>query len=147
MQPVWLDLDWFCIDSAGEVAHFASAGGHVPPIVLRDVDAAIRISKFIEGLPEIGDAIINPNLEKFSAKIGDMSSFMHFAHRGFYSFDKTKPQFALEHKYHLMASPAVLLRVESLPSELLKYIVGTKFNGYFKECPAADVTSLVELNH
>lgn len=117
-----LDIDWFLIDSSELIWHFASGGGFVPDIINESI---VEASKSLLMMPEISPIIvINRNLHDFvefnTTQDYEMyvESFVKYAKRGLYSYDKSVLNDYEDPFYHLVASPTHHLRPAALPPQI-----------------------------
>ena len=125
-----LDIDWFTIAAPNVILHFASGGGFVPD----EIDSnTFQISNVLLSMPEISPVvIINESLRKFVsiANINDydtyIKSFVDYAKRGIFSYDKSILNDYGNSLYHLVASPLKALERHQLPEEIRGIIPSTK---------------------
>ncbi len=140
------DIDWFCIIDKYPI-HVASAGGILPEIIKKEKKINQKNRKIIKNASEYCDYKLNPKLKNIISKYinpKDEShilavlealnlksnkpidtyiekvyahSFIEFAKKGFYSFDKSNINDPNDGKYHLVASPSKLITNEII-SEL-----------------------------
>lgn len=113
------DIDWFISDGNNRPIHVASAGGILPSLILNRNITNEYNRECVNQLPYLYNNIfINPNLEEIIAPYyhadnimqenymeNYLHSFMHFAKKGFFSFDKTKINDPDDTTYHLVAYP------------------------------------------
>jgi hypothetical protein len=114
------DLDWFATDRTGAIAHFATGGkGAVPLELLSDRAHVQKTLAIARALPQVCEALINPDLSKYVA-FGDptaearyLRSFVAMAERGLFSFDCYLDSEAPT-PYFLVAKPEVPVSLGSL---------------------------------
>jgi hypothetical protein len=119
------DLDYFFIKD-GKYCHAASAGGDLPASVnnvriLRNLQRLVHELPFLFKESEIiinrqriiqlkGNKIIDFNITDY------IDTFVQFARKGFYSYDRTNLEDIDSNQYHLVASPPYEIKVNlSIP--------------------------------
>jgi hypothetical protein len=113
------DLDFFCVDDAGNIAHFASAGGRLPNHLIQNRSLNDEIRDYILSLPVKG------------VKSGSgTDSFKSFAEKGLFSYDKKNVTNGLDSEYRLMYTPMQPINYENLP---------TKFTAYLKHFRVSEI--------
>src|SRR5271166_5510148 len=120
-----VDLDWFCIDDDGEIAHFASGGrGFLPPSVKESRANLDRLAAYFRrDLPPNGSGGEAKNLsahKRFTSskqKTRYLDDYLLMGSRGLYSLTcimgATRPT-----NYFLVIVPSNPLRVEDLPDDI-----------------------------
>ncbi|MFD2786549.1 hypothetical protein [Hymenobacter rubripertinctus] len=119
------DIDWFAADKDGRILHLASAGGVLPESVAASQQNLLLLHQYFLELPEAGTAIMA--IEPKSGIRYD--SFLRYARRGLYSFDKVDLHNRLDSRYQLVARPAVPLLLTELPPELAQLLHRTQLPG------------------
>jgi hypothetical protein len=123
-----LDLDWFAVDADGRILHFASAGGVLPASVAVSQEALALLVEHFGSLPETlqADAVqVAPSIKQEKGIRYD--SFLDYARRGLFSFDKTDLGSRLNSCYHLIARPQYQLTVADLPTEIAAIVSQTRW--------------------
>ena len=114
-----LDLDFFCVDNAGNMAHFASAGGRLPNYIIQNRSLNDEVRNYILSLPAKG------------VKSGSgADSFKSFAEKGLFSYDKRDVRDSLDSEYRLMYTPIQPINYQNLP---------TKFTAYLKHFRVSEI--------
>lgn len=125
------DLDYFFIKN-GKYCHAASAGGKLPRNV-DDVRNLRALQRLVNELPYVykeNEVIINRrhivrlkrrvdkefNLENY------IDTFVKFARKGFYSYDRTNLEDVTDNQYHLVASPPYKTIIDIDISECNEYL-------------------------
>ena len=118
-----IDIDWFALNNSSAVLHFASGGGLVPYFVDEHVaELATRVLSLPIVSPEV---IINEDLNNFVSMQNQKSfelyveSFLNFARRGVFSYDKSVLNDYTSPLYHLVAAPTKALDSRELSDSLL----------------------------
>jgi hypothetical protein len=105
------EFDWFAVDGAGHVGHFATAGfGPVPASVLARLDESWELPERVLALPAIGQAT--------GHLPGRIDDWLEMARRGLFSYD-------WQHwsgPYRRAATPSVPVHVADLPAELRRSV-------------------------
>lgn len=134
------DIDWFCVDAVGEIAHFASGGrGFLPTSVSSSrVSLEILLQYFRESLAPSTVAIEAASLcqhLQFRSTLEMENYFADFRDvgtRGLYSFDCVtvgpRPS-----SYFQVVYPQTAVRFENLPGDIREIVVKTKYSGLFRE--------------
>lgn len=105
-----LEYDWLASDNDGCVALFSTAGaGHAPKAFLLDTDAHDMAIRAVLALPATTAAKFAPDLAP-----GLINTWQLVAERGLYAYD-CDPNGG---PYHLVAAPAVPVRVDALPPDV-----------------------------
>ena len=108
------DLDFFAVDSVGNVGHFTSFGsGCLPEVVAEDAQL------LAEALHWFGEVCTESGNAEAKGYEGDGSpeAWLSFARKGLYSFDAMGPEIETQ-RFRLIASPSVPIRADDLPSVL-----------------------------
>jgi hypothetical protein len=117
------EFDWFAVDAAGHIGHFATAGyGPVPLPVLDRLDAARMdevwsLGERLLGLPVVGRATAHLP--------GRIDDWLELARRGLFGFD-------WQHwsgPYRRAATPSDPVGVASLPAELQRLVRLVEWQG------------------
>lgn len=135
-EQATLDLDWFAVDGAGEIAHFASAGRPLPRSVSQSKENNTFVREFFRALAanrKTGE--IDPGVTLFvtfesvenKSKYG--SDFMTMCTRGLYSYDTTLP--GADQLFFRVCSPQEPLKLDDLPIEVATIVRKTSFAGRF----------------
>ncbi|WP_347218362.1 hypothetical protein [Chryseobacterium sp.] len=125
------DLDLFLTDPLWGKIHLATAGGYVQDKIFNDpqhLETKINLQKSISTDYEYK---LNPNLDKI-LRLGDqkldlknfnkemyLRDFIFYAKKGYFSFDKTYINNALDFHYHLVAYPVLSDNQEQEKEELI----------------------------
>jgi hypothetical protein len=120
------DIDWFAVDAAGHDIHFASCGGKLPNSAASSQAALAHVTRYLRSLPALVPAAAI-QIEKGLDKGGDYSSFITYACRGIYSFNKIDAGHTGDPYYHLLAAPLQILRIADLPPEIAAILTHTYF--------------------
>ncbi len=105
-------FDWFAVDGAGHIGHFATTGfGPVPVPILARLDAGQTdelwdLQDRVLGLPIIGSAT--------GHLPGRIDDWLEMARRGLFSYDWKH----WSGPYRLAATPSTPIRVTKLPIEI-----------------------------
>jgi hypothetical protein len=124
-----IDFDWFCVDEAGEIGHFTTAGfKRLPESVSRSAEDLELVAKYFKDElcggrgfqvdPLLADAI--PDAKNRGERY--LRSFVAMAERGLFSFDidsYLKPGIS----YFRVACPVTALKFDDLPPPI-QQIVG-----------------------
>ncbi|MBJ6110073.1 hypothetical protein JAO73_13705 [Hymenobacter sp. BT523] len=122
------DYDWFAVDTDGHVLHFASAGGVLPASVAASNEALTMLQEYFNRLPETPEANKVQVVANVSKEKGvQYDSFVNYARRGLFSFDKTRLGARLDACYHLIARPQHELMLADLPTEVAAIISQTRW--------------------
>jgi hypothetical protein len=133
-----LDIDWYCVDACGEIAHFASAGqGFLPKSVKASKERLERLSMYFrQTLSVNGDSIVSHNLcshvrfQSDAQKATYLAFFSQLATKGLYSFAcvlaPTRPT-----SYFQVARPSQPIKTNQLPNEIQQMLMGTCFQTVF----------------
>ena len=135
------DIDWFAMDDAGHIIHFASAGGTLPESVAASQEALLELHKYFLTVAETAPtgAI---RIEIQDTKGADYQSFVRYALRGLFSFDKMLLNDHSDTRYHLVARPLRPLTVAELPTPLVELLSRTRLPGSVAEQTALDVATI-----
>jgi len=134
------DFDWFCVDSNGNVGHFASAGFKtLPPTVSESAEDLSFLSAFFNGLnatPEahVLDELLSPEhrTERY------LRSFIAMANRGLFSFD-IESYLKSDICYFRVAMPKVPLRLVDIPPNVREVLGRTILKGHLLESCSTQV--------
>jgi hypothetical protein len=129
------DLDWFCIDEAGEIGHFTTAGfKKLPTSVSYSAEDLDLITKYFrDELPTKGGYQVDGGLV---AEIPDpknrteryLRSFVAMADKGIYSFD-IESYLRTGSAYFRVALPLDPLRFIDLPPKVQEIVGRTVLRG------------------
>lgn len=129
------DFDWFCVDEAGAVGHFTTAGfKRLPATVARFAEDLELVTKYFAKEALAGrDYTLDTELAQEIPDIKNrgeryLRSFVAMADRGLFSFDIAsylKPQIC----YFLVASPVRPIRLGDLPEPVRKVVGRTVLRG------------------
>ncbi|MBD2769589.1 hypothetical protein IC235_17000 [Hymenobacter sp. BT664] len=124
-----VDVDWFAFNNLNAVLHFASAGGLVPYFVDEHIS---ELATKVLSLPIVSpEVIINEDLSNFVSLPDQKSfdlyveSFLNFARRGLFSYDKSILNNYESPLYYLVAAPSKALDRKELSDSLLSLIPQT----------------------
>jgi hypothetical protein len=129
------DFDWFCVDEAGEVGHFTTAGfKKLPRSVERSAEDRDVLEEFFERQLKGGRGYqVDANLSKEipTLKSGTdryLRGFVGMADRGLYSFD-IETYLSPGSYYFRVAVPLRPLHVEELPRHIQDILGRTQLKG------------------
>jgi len=111
------DIDWFATDSSGYIIHFASGGGSLPESVASSQEILLQLYQYFLALPDTASASqvqAEPNV----AKGADYQSFIRYARRGLFSFEKASLSNLADPVYSLVARPVVPLTIKNIPEPI-----------------------------
>ncbi|WP_162601254.1 hypothetical protein [Occallatibacter savannae] len=133
------DLDWFCVDSAGLIGHFASAGfKRIPPsVACSGEDLDVLTSFFLQLRPLSSGHELDAHLPPNCRSARYLQSFVSMARRGLFSFDidsYLKPDIC----YFRVALPLQPLRISELPDHVRTILTRTEL----KEMSFADSSTI-----
>ncbi|WP_400193782.1 hypothetical protein [Hymenobacter sp. B81] len=136
------DIDWFAVDAEGHVVHFSSGGGPLPESVAASEEDLLTLHQYFLLLPETADAAqVQPQTN--AAQSGrSAESFVRYARRGLFSFDKTQLHEAADRRYHLVARPAWPLTLAELPGPVAALLLRTQLSFSAADTPAADIAGV-----
>ncbi|MBH8558290.1 hypothetical protein [Hymenobacter negativus] len=124
------DFDWFAVGADGYILHFASAGGVLPTSVAASKEELALIAEHFNRLPETLQADKVQVIASIKQEKGvRYDSFLHYARRGLFSFDKTRLEARLDTFYQLIARPQHPLMLSDLPAEIA--VILSKTRGHF----------------
>ncbi|RFP65552.1 hypothetical protein D0N36_08725 [Hymenobacter lapidiphilus] len=119
------DIDWFATDSDGHILHMASGGGVLPESVAASQEDLMTLHQYFLTLPETGAGFLVIKAERGIR----YESFLRYARRGLFSFDKVQLHIRADTRYQLLARPAVPLLLAELPPELAQLLHHTQLPG------------------
>lgn len=129
-----LDLDWFCVDEAGDLGHFTTAGfKRLPASVARSAEDLKVVTEYFRNAAAIDGHGIDDGLADEipdPANRGEryLRSFVAAADRGLFSFDIAsylKPGIC----YFRVAIPSKSLRFDELPDNIRDIVGRTVLKG------------------
>lgn len=140
------DFDWYAVDLAGCLVHFASGGGPLPSSVASSHEVVEQLHAYFLALPlRAATAHINPHLAQVVQGVVDMNryveSFTGSAQRGLFAFDRTTLA-SQANQYHLVASPGNILLVEQLPPTIATLVSRTRLPFAVNDILVLDVDSI-----
>jgi hypothetical protein len=113
------DFDWYAVEANGYLVQFASGGGPLPASVASSLEALQQLHAYFLALPIQATPV---RLTQLAADIVDVEryvkSFVNYAQRGLFSFDKTDLAHRNNMMYHLVAYPEAPLSLAELPTEI-----------------------------
>ena len=128
------DFDWFCVDGAGEIGHFATAGfKRLPRSVERSAEDRDVLEEFFEKRLKGGrgcrvDADLSKEIATLKSGINQsLRDFVGMAEKGLYSFD-IETYLSPGSYYFRVAVPLLPLRFEDLPSNIREILGRTKLD-------------------
>jgi hypothetical protein len=131
-----LDLDWFAVDSEGQIAHFASAGRPLPKSVSQSQEDNKFVSNFFRSLPGIGrlaeadpEITLHVSFEGPEMQSRYLTDFESMGIRGLFSYDTTLPGTDLQ--FFRVYSPNDPLKIADLPPEVAVILQLTQYGGKF----------------
>lgn len=133
------DLDWFGVDSIGEVGHFTSAGTVLLPArVIQSRENLDEAYQCFERLPRFSKALLAPEVEVWwkgwatdGIRKGHWEAFSEWAERGLYTFDCLI--WDRKGPYYMVAFPESPLLEASLPPKVAKYLGEFRFPFRFRD--------------
>jgi hypothetical protein len=132
------DIDWFSVDTNGEIAHFATGGrGFFPQSVKASRANMNRLVSYFRGtLPANGDGVQSRNLSshmQFTSKAQlttYLADYIRMGAKGLYSFDciidRKRPS-----SYFMVVRPSHPLTLNDLPGDVRQLLNLTRFDGRF----------------
>lgn len=131
-EQVCRDFDWFCLDEAGHIGHFASAGFKLlPNSVGRSAEDLEIVTRYFEKeLTEEGDYVLDENLVEQVPDFESiyLKSFIEIAAKGLFSYDIAS-HLSPGISYFRVALPRKPLRVEQLPNQIREIVERTVLKG------------------
>jgi hypothetical protein len=132
------DIDWFSVDSKGEIAHFTSGGqGFLPPSVKASNENLQRVTMFFRQLLPNGDAVESSNLSSHiyfdleAQKSRYLEAFSGMAEKGLFSFDCVMDAPERPSSYFMVAKPSHPVNIGDLPEDIRNILGQTYFSGEF----------------
>lgn len=129
-----LDIDWFFTDGK-KIGFVASGGGKLPITIAESSENNKKLVSYFRSLPDISDAVINPNLDALLMRIFGsgvderyLQDFVLMTKKGLYSFDKTYLNEFFDNNYHLVTIPSVPLIMENLPENIFDILIKSKYS-------------------
>jgi hypothetical protein len=113
-------MDFFFMDQDKTLIHLVTAGGLSEKYKSISIEEHDLLTNYLLSLPHLCDVSIHPELfttHTFANEVAKdryVESFVSWARRGFYSFDKTDISNPEDKKFHLVAVPLNPLRFENL---------------------------------
>jgi hypothetical protein len=131
-EQIIIDFDWFCVDDAGEIGHFATAGYKSLPRSVASSAEDLRLVNdyFLKEAPILGIHLVDGDLEKEMPGFGKryLRSYIAMAARGVYSYDipsHLEPGIS----YFRVVSPEAPVRMEDLPDRVRTIVARTVLHG------------------
>ena len=139
-----LDIDWFAVDSMGQIAQFASSGSVlIPENVLKSKEMNERVTSYIlDALEPSSDFRLFELWKRFrhesAVALGNSpdcwDSFIEFAELGLYSYDCVcRGSVGEKGPYYLVAAPTNPLQIEDFPKWVRGFLCSTLIEGSFKD--------------
>ena len=135
-----LDIDWFAVDSSGNIAHFASGGGRLPFSIANAKEDNEFVGEFIrENITDTNDFLLSAIAkEKMLTKNTEeakwyLNDFQSMSKRGLFSYDKSALGDFRNEEYHLITSPTMPIDISQIPFNIASIINATKISGDFRE--------------
>jgi len=129
------DFDWFCVDEAGEIGHFTTAGfKRLPRSVERSSEDRDVLEAFFEkeltgGYGYTLDADLKTEIPTLKPGMElSLRDFVRMADKGLYSYD-TETYVSPGSYYFRVAVPLLPLRFEELPLRIRDTLSLTQLNG------------------
>lgn len=148
-QQRTLDIDWYAVDSAGELAHFTSAGSKLPPSIAISEAENDLVCEYIGTLSSDSIAVVVSDqledIEHFSSeeeRSRYLNYFTSIAGRGIYSFDKSNVGKYSDGNYHLVAIPTTPLKIDQVPLEIRSIIERTRIAGEISEITRLSIETI-----
>jgi hypothetical protein len=128
------DFDWFCVDEAGEIGHFTTAGfKRLPRSAEHSSEDLNALEKFFEAELTSGrgyqlDADLSREIPAPDCGVGYLRDFAGMADKGLYSFD-IETYVSPGSYYFRVAVPLLPLRFEELPPHVRDILYPTRLKG------------------
>lgn len=129
--PQGLDIDFFCVDKMGNVAHLASGGGDLPSHLVQNISMNEKVRDFVLALP----------VTDIRTGAGD-KSFKMFAERGLFSYDKNDLTNPSDSIFKLMYTPLMPIHCSLFPLQLSVYLRSLTISQTLG-CKLIDIRSLL----
>ncbi|MBD2714742.1 hypothetical protein KBK19_06830 [Microvirga sp. STR05] len=133
------DIDYFATDTEGHILHVASGGGVLPASVAASEEALLELHQYFLTLPESTAADLVTGLPTGL----NYESFIRYARRGLFSFDKTNLHNHQDPHYYLMARPQHPLTVAELPPHIAKLLRRTQLPGMVAQLTTLDASTVL----
>ena len=120
------DFDWFAVDADGYLVHLTSFGGILPASVASSRENLETLEQYFSALPELST---NEEIEATftdATPAGDLSSYLEYIRRGFFSFDRIDYNNHDSCVYQLVARPPRLLLAADLPPTIAAIVNQTQ---------------------
>jgi len=128
-EQSYTDFDWFCLDEADHIGHFATAGFKSLPLsVARSAENLESLTQFFMGLAATTNSRIDASLTPEKRTERFLRSYVAMADRGLFSYDIDTYLTPGIH-YYRVASPVQPLRFESLPVHIRQILSLTRLAG------------------
>lgn len=117
------DIDYYLLINGKKIAHFASAGGPIPQVIIDNYSEMLLFDDYIKKMSAWTEAIPMSDIDtvvKFSSKQEKdnyLKNFLTFSERGLLSFDRSDLTDVSALTYHLVSMPSIYLKIEQLPKE------------------------------
>jgi hypothetical protein len=130
-EQSYIDFDWFCVDEAGYIGHFTTAGYKMlPPSVAQSAEDLKFVTAFFESEVSAGRGYsVDPELaaEVSSPECSSeryLRSFVAMADRGLFSFDIAS-HLERESQYFRVVLPNRPLKFDELPKQVQQILSRT----------------------
>ncbi|WP_438426241.1 hypothetical protein [Aquimarina macrocephali] len=132
------DIDWFFVDMNNEIGFVASGGGRLPNSI---ADNKYNLSSYFRNLSNISDYKLNNDLLKIgeTETLKQYFDFILLAKKGLYCFDKIDLNNFDDTRYNLIVKPVRGLKVDEIPSNILKILNITKLKLELNKIKELDV--------
>jgi len=125
----YLDIDWFAVDVKDNIIHFASGGGYLPASVYNHMEDNESVVRFFKTLQNNNDVIkVNEDLESLKLWVNTaqkdryLRSYVEYAFKGLFSFDKADFNNPFDKAYRLIVSPVKCLTIDKVPQPIANII-------------------------
>jgi hypothetical protein len=130
-EQSYIDFDWFCVDDAGYIGHFTTAGYKMlPPSVAQSAEELKFVTEFFEREVSAGRGyLVDPELaaEVPSPQCSSeryLRSFVAMADRGLFSFDIAS-HLERESLYFRVVLPNQPLKFDEMPKQVQQILSRT----------------------
>ncbi len=137
-----LDLEWFALDSEGNIGSFLSGGLLLPESVASDKESLLMVLSYMSRLPcERSEVILNPDLNRYTGYMSmDKKNtydrvFGSTVRKGIFAFNRDEMTVALR-GYFCVAKPTKVLSVSDVPDAVRLVLERTVYSkGSFLSLP------------